>query len=189
MIKIKFADDDTFYSVNFRRLSNHVVYIIGACPIDLTGFVAYKEDGVTVLGEYRHFTTLFRNVENGIQLSDDGSTWQEDTRSIIYIVNWADSVDERILRPSELTLTVRNTVTGQIISLLMKASENWVNTIDDIPISQDCQIIGGEDIENYDHDIMDVHTISYAFNGPSWQDKIESQVFYTAMETDTLLEE
>ena len=189
MIKIKFADNDTFYSVNFRRLNNHVVYIIGTCPTDLTGFVAYKEDGVTVLGEYRHYTTLYRRVSDGIQLSDDGSTWQEETRTVDIFADWADTADEQPLRPSELVLTVTNTVTSQTIQLLMKASESWTNAITNVPVSQDYQITNAEDTEHYDHIIVDNHTVLYKFNGPSWADRIESQVFYTAMETDTLLEE
>lgn len=58
-----------------KKISDHVVEITGV-EQNLSGFHLVRNGGV-VYGKYEDYTTLYRTLENGFQLSDDGSVYVE----------------------------------------------------------------------------------------------------------------
>ena len=76
MIKIKFNDSDELLEAGFTRISDHVVELYGVTKAP-SGFTTWRMDGVTQLGDFSNYTTVYRVLDNAVQLSDDGSVYVE----------------------------------------------------------------------------------------------------------------
>lgn len=77
MIKIKFNGATAMNDVSFARINNHVVELGGIADAPITGFTTWRMDGVTQLGDFGGYTTVYRVLDNAVQLSDDGSIYVE----------------------------------------------------------------------------------------------------------------
>nr|DAF41129.1 MAG TPA: hypothetical protein [Caudoviricetes sp.] len=77
MIKIKFNGATAMNDVSFARINNHVVELGGITDAPITGFTTWRMDGVTQLGDFGGYTTVYRVLDNAVQLSDDGSIYVE----------------------------------------------------------------------------------------------------------------
>ena len=77
MIKIKFCGESDTKTISFSRENNHVVTLGGLTDAPTTGFTTWRMDGVTQLGDFSGYTTVYRVLDNAIQLSDDGSVYVE----------------------------------------------------------------------------------------------------------------
>lgn len=75
MKNILFLNSETPVQGNVKRVSEHVIEITGV-EMNLSGFHIIKNTG-SVFGKYENYTTLYREVENGFQLSNDGSVYVE----------------------------------------------------------------------------------------------------------------
>ena len=77
-MQILFLDMDSPVTGNVKKISEHVVQVTGV-EQNLSGFHLVKNinDTLQVFGKYEGFTTLYRTIENGFQLSDDGSVYVE----------------------------------------------------------------------------------------------------------------
>lgn len=78
MIYINFNGSDELVEVGFTRINNHVVELRGVTKAP-SGFTTWRMDGVTQLGDFSGYVTLYRALENAVQLSDDGSVYVEPT--------------------------------------------------------------------------------------------------------------
>ena len=79
MIKVKFNDAIAMNEVSFKRVSNHVVELGDITDAPTTGFSTWRMDGVTQLGDFGDYTTVYRTFDNAVQLSDDGSVYVDPT--------------------------------------------------------------------------------------------------------------
>lgn len=77
MIKIKFNGTTDMVNVSFARISNHVIELGGITDAPTTGFTTWRMDGVTQLGDFGGYTTVYRTLDNAVQISDDGSVYVE----------------------------------------------------------------------------------------------------------------
>ena len=77
MIKIKFNGATGMNDVSFARINNHVVELGGITDAPITGFTTWRMDGVTQLGDFGGYTTIYRTLDDAVQLSDDGSVYVE----------------------------------------------------------------------------------------------------------------
>lgn len=75
MNNILFLDSKTPVHGNVKKVSEHVIEITGV-EINLSGFHIIKNTG-SVFGKYENYTTLYREIESGFQLSNDGSVYVE----------------------------------------------------------------------------------------------------------------
>lgn len=75
MIKIKYNNRNTFEDVNFTRNGN-LVTMFPTTP-NPSGFTTWKLDGVTQLGDFSDFTTVYRVDGNSVTYSNDGSVYVE----------------------------------------------------------------------------------------------------------------
>ena len=76
MLKLKYIGDEESYDVEFRTVANNIVELIGDFPIKDTGFTlsrAEHEDN----WDYTGYTTVYREIEGGVQFSNDGSVYVE----------------------------------------------------------------------------------------------------------------
>lgn len=77
MIKIKFNGESGTRIVSFARESEHIVTLGSITDAPTTGFTTWRMDGVTKLGDFSNYTTVYRTLDNAVQLSDDGSVYVE----------------------------------------------------------------------------------------------------------------
>ena len=77
MIKIKINASDEIREVTFSRHREHVIELGGIADAPTTGFTTWRMDGVTQLGDFSDYTTVYRILDNAVQLSDDGSVYVE----------------------------------------------------------------------------------------------------------------
>lgn len=77
MIKIKYNGADEFLEAGFTRINEHVIELGGIADAPTTGFTTWRMDGVTQLGDFSNYTTIYRTLDNAVQLSDDGSVYVE----------------------------------------------------------------------------------------------------------------
>lgn len=77
MIKIKSNGADEFLEAGFARINDHVIELDGITNAPTTGFTTWRMDGVTQLGNFSGYTTIYRVLDNAVQLSDDGSVYVE----------------------------------------------------------------------------------------------------------------
>lgn len=76
MIKIKFNGADEFLEAGFTRINDHVIELLGVTQAP-SGFTTWRMDGMTQLGDFSDYTTVYRTLDNAVQLSDDGSVYVE----------------------------------------------------------------------------------------------------------------
>lgn len=77
MIKIKINASDEIREVTFSRHSDHVIELGGITDAPTTGFTTWRMDGTTQLGDFGGYTTIYRILDNAVQLSDDSSVYVE----------------------------------------------------------------------------------------------------------------
>lgn len=80
-MKIQYNNDNSTYEVDFQKVSKNIVEIKGDFPVKECGFTLSrtgKDDG----WDYSAYTTIYREVEGGIQFSNDGSIYTEPIETI-----------------------------------------------------------------------------------------------------------
>ena len=75
MIKIKYNNKNTFEEITFFR-SNNLVTMTPTTP-NPSGFTTWKLDGVTQLGDFSNFTTIYKVDGESVTYSNDGSVYVE----------------------------------------------------------------------------------------------------------------
>ena len=75
MIKIRYNNKSTFEEVAFYR-DNNLVTMTPTTP-NTSGFTTWKLDGVTQLGDFSDFTTVYRVDGDSVTYSNDGSVYVE----------------------------------------------------------------------------------------------------------------
>ena len=75
MIKIRYNNKSTFEEVAFYR-DNNLVTMTRTTP-NTSGFTTWKLDGVTQLGDFSDFTTVYKVDGESVTYSNDGSIYVE----------------------------------------------------------------------------------------------------------------
>lgn len=76
MLSLKYLNERETYSVSFSNVSKNIVQITGNFPIKTSGFMLSWKDNVWD-GDYSDYTTVYREIDGGVQFSNDGSVWIE----------------------------------------------------------------------------------------------------------------
>ena len=74
MLELTYNGSEVKFEVSFRTISEHVCEVVGSVPHATTGFTLSrigKQDG----WDYSGYTTIFRELDNGVQYSNDGSVY------------------------------------------------------------------------------------------------------------------
>lgn len=75
-MQLKYLNDENTCDVDFNKISKNVVEITGDFPIKNDGFTLSRETHEDNW-DYSAFTTIYREIENGCQFSNDGSVYVE----------------------------------------------------------------------------------------------------------------
>lgn len=74
MLNMKYTGSKPVYEVEFSRISQHVVQLIGEIPAKDKGFTLSRDESEDEW-DYKNFKTVYRQLDNGVQFSDDGSVY------------------------------------------------------------------------------------------------------------------
>ena len=74
MLKMRYLKSSEEYQVLFSRISPNIVQLEGDFPAKTEGFVLSR-GGKKDFWDYPGFTTVYREIEGGVQFSDDGSVY------------------------------------------------------------------------------------------------------------------
>lgn len=73
---LQYKNDNSTYEVDFKKVSKNIVEITSDFPVKERGFTLSRETHEDNW-DYSAFTTVYREVENGCQFSNDGSVYIE----------------------------------------------------------------------------------------------------------------
>lgn len=77
MLELKYLNQiETKYIVDFYNIAPNIVQVIGELPFNDSGFTLSR-DGQNDNWNYEGYTTLYREIEGGLQFSNDGSVYVE----------------------------------------------------------------------------------------------------------------
>lgn len=76
MLSMRYLNEKESYLVSFNTVNKNIVQITGDFPVKTSGFILSRE-GKNWKGDYSDYTTVYREVEGGIQFSNDGSVYVE----------------------------------------------------------------------------------------------------------------
>ena len=74
MLNMKYIGLKPVYEVEFSRISQHIVQIIGDIPAKDKGFTLSRDEAEDEW-DYKNFKTVYRQIDGGVQFSDDGSVY------------------------------------------------------------------------------------------------------------------
>ena len=73
---LKYKNEETTYDVEFKKISKNIVEIKGDFPIKDVGFTLSRP-GMNDGWDYSSYTTVYKEIEDGAQFSNDGSIYVE----------------------------------------------------------------------------------------------------------------
>lgn len=76
MLSLKYLNEKEKYLISFSVVSRNIVQIIGDFPIKTSGFTLSRESKEDNW-DYSSYTTVYREVDGGVQFSNDGSAYIE----------------------------------------------------------------------------------------------------------------
>ena len=75
-MQLQYKKDNSIYEVKFKKINKNVVQISGDFPIQTDGFTLSREE-YEDNWDYSAFTTVYKEIENGCQFSNNGSVYVE----------------------------------------------------------------------------------------------------------------
>lgn len=76
MLIMNYIGLKTRYKVQFQRVTEHIVQLLGDMPEKTNGFTLTRE-GKEDAWDYSKYTTVYKKIEGGVQFSDDASVYVE----------------------------------------------------------------------------------------------------------------
>lgn len=102
MLRMKYVGLVTEYSVDFTRISDNVVQVIGKVPKKTKGFRLSREgkDDWKKM-DYSKYKTVYREVEGGFQFSDNKTVYVEPTPTINFYATEGGTLDGAIMQTAK----------------------------------------------------------------------------------------
>lgn len=92
MLTLKYVGEKTGYEVSFKNVNQHVVQITGYFPVKQKGFLLYRDGVEEPLGDYTDYKTVYREVEQGAQFSDNGSVYSVPLPIVLFAAGYGGSI-------------------------------------------------------------------------------------------------
>ena len=74
MLSLKYLNEKEKYLVSFKTISQNIVQVIGDFTVKTSGFILSR-DGMEDNWDHSDYTTVYREVNGGVQFSNDGSVY------------------------------------------------------------------------------------------------------------------
>lgn len=77
MLNMNYINSTTKYAVNFKIIAPNIIEIKGDFPIQTDGIQISRDKKPDDVWDYSDYTTIYREIEGGVQFSNDGSVYVE----------------------------------------------------------------------------------------------------------------
>ena len=77
MLNMNYINSTVKYAVTFKTISANIIEIKGDFPIQTDGIQISREKKPDDVWDYSEYTTIYREIEGGVQFSNDGSVYVE----------------------------------------------------------------------------------------------------------------
>ena len=77
MLNMNYINSTEKYAVNFKTITSNIVEIKGDFPIQTDGIQISRDKKQDDIWDYSDYTTIYREIEGGVQFSNDGSVYVE----------------------------------------------------------------------------------------------------------------
>lgn len=77
MLNMNYINSTTKYAVNFKTITSNIVEIKGDFPIQTNGIQISRDKMPDDIWDYSDYTTVYREIDGGVQFSNDGSVYVE----------------------------------------------------------------------------------------------------------------
>ena len=165
MYDLRYQNQDKRYRVDFKRIADNVVEVVGDFPIMPDGFYLSRPD-CSDNWDYTDYSTPYRKIECGVQFSNDGTVYIEPTHDVIIEAIFED-VDEQ----SVLVVVYKNGTEYETITL--DHENGFKHVYADEPIKNTFEVFA-DDIEGADK-VVNGTTITYSLPAP-YEPTIDEQI-------------
>ena len=101
---LRYNNSEIEYTVSVKAIKSEVLEVDGrGIPVNTSGFTLFNDDHSQSF-DYSQYRTLYREVEGGLQYSNDGSIYVEPDKTVYAGVSFIDTDQSR--RPESVTCTV-----------------------------------------------------------------------------------
>lgn len=76
MLNLKYKNEKEVYKVEFLKISDNVIQLIGNFPLKNVGFTLSRENNDDNWN-YSDYTTIYREIDGGVQFSNNGTFYVE----------------------------------------------------------------------------------------------------------------
>lgn len=105
MLQLKYLKEQKIYPVSFKTISKNVVQITGDFPVKTTGFTISKE-GKNWKGDYSDYTTVYQKLDDGVQFSNDGSTYVPPVPPEPYVPTLDEVKEQKVAEMNSIQQTI-----------------------------------------------------------------------------------
>ena len=182
MIQIKFNNETESHDCTIFRRINPNVIMLDFNTDNTSGFCTYKEE--EQLGDFSDYTTVYRHDGNNTYYSNDGSTWVEPKKNVLFNIYWNSPED--VTLPDSINVTIKG---EEEKTITIEKAKDWTYELICLQ-HENYTITATEEVADFTY-IISGNSVEYTYSKvvPTWQDEIEAQLTYTALMTDTLLKE
>lgn len=77
MLQLNYLNNEEVYPIDFRTVSPNVIEVKGDFPVQSGGFQISRVEVPDDVWDYSEYTTIYREIEGGVQFSNDDSVYVE----------------------------------------------------------------------------------------------------------------
>lgn len=94
MLNMQYVNDTENYEVSFDIISRNIVQVKGNMPVKTNGFILTRIGNPEAFtGDYSDYTTVYKEVDGGVQFSNDGSVYVEPVPVVSFSTNGGGALD------------------------------------------------------------------------------------------------
>lgn len=99
MLSFQYISDTKTYNVSFEKLDKNHVKILGDIPVRTNGFILGRIGEPEVFtGDYSEYTTVYREIDDGVIFSNDGSEYVEPIPVVNFYTNGGGVLDGAVMQ-------------------------------------------------------------------------------------------
>lgn len=149
MLELKYLNSEKTYKVNFKAITQNIIQLMGDFPIQTDGFTLSRID-MEDNWDYTNYTTIYREIDGGVQLSNDGSVYVEpETPDMPTLEPYVPSLEDvKTTKVCEMNRAQQETIqNGVAVTLTDGTTEHFTLTEHDQTslVALQTQVVAGVD--------------------------------------------
>lgn len=100
MINLQYINETEIYNVKINQVNKNIIRVIGNIPSKTNGFIILKNNTDKILGDYSDFTTIYRELDDGVEFSNNNTTYIKNLPRITFLANEGGILDGELIQDS-----------------------------------------------------------------------------------------